>query len=85
MGKGLCQKLSQKAKKGFVCSVPYDLNYVNNLTTIYIIYAYHICMYVCTPKCSLTVSEEEGYQRLFDSFYFSGLFFQFSIMERLKK
>ena len=46
MGNCLCQILSQKAKKVFICSVPYDLNYVNNLINIYVIPAY-IYMYVC--------------------------------------
>lgn len=48
MGNCLCQILS---KKVFTCSVPYDLNYANNLTNIYVIHAYtHMyvsCMYVC--------------------------------------
>ena len=62
MGNCLCQILSEKAKKVFICSVPYDLNYVNNLINIYVIPAYiyiyiYIYIYVCMPTCSLIVSE----------------------------
>ena len=68
-GAMLMSNIKPKSTKVLICSVPYDLNYVNNLTTIYIVYAYtYMCVRV--PERGLIVSERQDKGRLFDCFYF---------------